>query len=162
MWTIIAIIILIPIVLTFCFAFIGKKKRTKLFKEYLEEKQKEVRNREEKISESKIVIQISVPEPNDGLGLSQYLCGVINYPSLEMVKDKFKGTHLGTMSSDLDDWCFRISNEALLKEKGVEIVDFSGLELFIKEYSSCMGYSSLKNKKKTGKTFAEMKKETNK
>ena len=79
-----------------------------------------------------------------------------------MVNNKFKGTHLGIMSCDLEDWCFYISNEFLLKEKGVEIVDFSDLELFIKEYRPYMGHSSLKNKKKTGKTFAEMKKETNK
>lgn len=108
-----------------------------------------------------MAIQISVPEPNDGLGSSQYLCGVINYPSMEEVKKKFEGTRLGTMSSDLDDWCFRITN-VFLNEKGLEIVDFSSLESFIKEYRPYMGYSSLKNKKKNGKTFAEIKEETNK
>jgi len=142
-------------------AFIRRRKRTRDAESYLAERKAERERLRKKEALALMAVKVYVPEPNEGRGDSYPLCLVVNYPSLEAVKEKFKGTHLGPMSVDLEDHNF-YEGKYYPSENTVELVNFSNLEDFIKEYRPYMGHYSLKLKEKTGKTFATIKEEAQK
>ena len=131
--------------------FISKKEIMKISNNIIEENK--YKQKTENFSD---VIEVLIPEPNEGRGF-EILCGVKNAPSKKSVQETFSGTKLGPMSTELDEFCFRATKDNFLKNSGIEIVDFSELREFIKEYRPYMGYYSLKRKLKQKLTFAEMK-----